>query len=238
MAIGHADEFSDIDLLAVSDDLDHAGLIADWPGLCAQITPVVLRQQHGEGTSVVFSHITPAWLRFDITIGVTGHVPGRPRNLVTELFDRDGLTAQLGPDAAPRQPDPATVEYLITEFWRVMGLLPVVVGRDDLLVAVSGSALIRTLLIKLLLEDVAVADRGGALHLERLLPAAHADLLRALPPIRADVDSAIAVHLACVGIFLPVARNLAARTGVAWPTQLEAAARGHLVRELGLHLPQ
>lgn len=143
----------------------------------------------------------------------------------------------LGPPAPDREPDAVNVSRLITEFWGVIGLLPVVVGRKDGLVAASGSALLRTLLIQLILEDVDVPDCGGALHWERLLPARYAQQLRALPPIQADVESAIAVHTGCAQIFLPVARSLAERTSVHWPGELEAAARAHLERELGLHLP-
>lgn len=78
----------------------------------------------------------------------------------------------------------------------MLGLLPVVIGRGEFVVGQSGVGLLRSMLIDVMLEEVAVEDRGGALHLNQLLPAHRQQVLTDLPPIRATRDSVIAGHVA------------------------------------------
>lgn len=80
MATGRDDQYSDIDILTVAAQDDYASLVRDWPGLCEQITPAVLQHQLGGGHQVLFTQITPRWLRFDVSLGVSTDVPARPRN--------------------------------------------------------------------------------------------------------------------------------------------------------------
>jgi predicted nucleotidyltransferase len=231
-ARGTQDEYSDIDIWLVVRQADVARFIDDWPGLSDRISPTVLRQRVGK--LPVFNHVTPEWLRFDVSIGTPEDVPKRSRGSVKLLFDLDGLDAKLGESQGPLQPDRKKVRGLTTEFLRVLGLLPVVAGRSEYVVGASGVGLLRELLIQLMLEDVAVEDRGGALHLRRLLPEAQLQALRDLPPIAATREAVIAGHLACAQLFLPLARDLSARTDVQWPAELERAVRGHLRRSLSL----
>ncbi|HUC22372.1 MAG TPA: aminoglycoside 6-adenylyltransferase [Streptosporangiaceae bacterium] len=233
-ARGTNDEYSDIDVWLVVQPAGVTQFTDDWPNLSDKISPTVLRQQ--VRTLPVFSHITPEWLRFDVAIGTPEDVPKRSRSTVSLLFDRDGLDAKLGPPLAPLQPDATRVRSLTTEFLRVLGLLPVVAGRSEYEVGVSGVGLLREMLIQLMLQDVAVADRGGALHLRGLLPEARLQALRDLPPIAATREAVIAGHLACARLFLPIARELSDRTGVRWPAELEQSVREHLHRSLAIEI--
>ncbi|MFG3258799.1 aminoglycoside 6-adenylyltransferase [Streptomyces sp. NPDC048172] len=231
---GEADAYSDIDVWLVVPAGELPGFVQDWPALCDRITPTVLRQQ--VGTAPVFTAVTPEWLRFDLAVGTPEDVPSRSRSTLEPLFDRADLTARLGPEGEPLTPDPARVAALTAEFLRVLGLLPVALGRGEYVVAASGTGLLRQTLIQLMREDVAVEDRGGALRLEGLLPPERLRTLAALPPIEATRASAVAGHLACARAFLPLARDLYARCGLAWPGPLESAARAHLRATLGLEL--
>jgi len=109
----------------------------------------------------------------------------RTRSTVSPLYDPQGLTAGLREQDSPKQPDPDRVASISREFLRVLGLLPVVVGREEFVVGQSGAGLLRSMLIDLMLEDVAVEDRGGALHLNLLLPAERRQNLADLPPLQA-----------------------------------------------------
>jgi predicted nucleotidyltransferase len=233
-ARGTDDEYSDIDIWLVVRPADFAQFIDDWPNVSDKISPTVLRQRVGKRP--VFNHITPEWLRFDVSIGTPQDVPKRSRTTVRLLFDLDGLDAKLGPSRGPLPPDATKVRALITEFLRVLGLLPVVAGRGEYVVGASGVGLLRDMLIQLMLEDVAVADRGGALHLRGLLPEARLQALRDLPPITATREAVIAGHLACTRLFLPIARDLSERAGVPWPAELERAVRERLRGSLSLEL--
>jgi len=230
---GTDDRYSDVDLWLVVKD--QQAFLADWPSIVEDISPTVLCQRMPDAP--MFVNITPEWLRFDVSVAGPDEVARRPRTGMRLLFDRAGVADHLREGSAPRPPSPARVAGMTTEFIRVLGLLPVVLGRDELEVAASGASMLRTLLIQLMVEDVAVADRGGALRLRALLPPERLSALTALPPIAATRESAVAAHVACAEAFLPLARDLCARTGVAWPEELWQAARRWLRAELDVELP-
>jgi hypothetical protein len=228
---GTHDRFSDVDLWVVvaADDAD--SFCDDWPNTSDKISPTVFRRALGPR---VFNHITPDWLRFDVSVGTPDAIGSRTRSTAKPLYDPHGLSAELAAPGAPRQPDPARVEFITVEFLRVLGLLPVAIGREEYVVGQSGAGLLRQMLIDLMLEDVAVEDRGGALHLDSLLPADRQQLLAGLPPLQATRESVITANLTCATHFLPLARTLHTRCGITWPQELEDAARQHLLTTLSV----
>lgn len=230
-ARGAEDRFSDVDIWLVVSEEDKAGFVEDWPKTSELVSPSVLRQRVFGST---FAHITPEWQRWDVSIAVPDDVPRRTRSTVKPLFDRAGLNGRLRPPGEPLRPDPAKVTSLTTEFLRVLGLLPVVLGREEYVVGASGAGLLRQMVIQLFLEDVAVEDRGGALHLRTLLPAERLRQLAELPPLEASREGVLEAHLACARLFLPEARRLADRIGAEWPAPLEAALRRRLEDELNV----
>jgi predicted nucleotidyltransferase len=227
-ARGTNDRFSDVDLWVVVNAAAVDRFCDDWPAICDEIAPTVFRRRVGDRP--IFNQITPDWLRFDVSVGTPEALAGRTRSTVTPLHDPNGLSARLGEPGPPKQPDPGRVASISREFLRVLGLLPVVVGREEFVVGESGAGLLRSMLIDLMLEDVAVEDRGGALHLNQLLPPDRRQVLTDLPPLQATRESVIAGHVACAAAFLPLARDLHRRCGLEWPQELEDAARRHLQR--------
>jgi len=231
---GTDDRFSDIDLWVVvaADAVD--SFCDDWPKTSDEISPTVFRRALGPR---VFNHITPDWVRFDVSVGTPDAIAGRTRSTAKPVYDPHGLSADLAAPGAPKQPDPARVEFITVEFLRVLGLLPVAIGREEYVVGESGAGLLRQMLIDLMLEDVAVEDRGGVLHLDRLLPADRQQILAGLPPLQATREAVITANITCATHFLPLARALHARCGLPWPQELETAARQHLSRTLSIDLP-
>ena len=234
-ATGTHDRFSDVDLWVVVNQDDVAGLCTDWPTISDEIAPTVLRQQVGDRP--IFNQVTASWLRFDVSIGIPANVSDRTTSTVKPLYDPQGLSAGLSQPRPPLQPDPQRIEALGREFLRVLGLLPVVVGRGEYVLGVSGATLLREMLIQLMLQDVAVEDRGGALHLNSLLPPDRQQTLVDLPAMAANHESVLAANVACAAAFLPLARDLHERCGLRWPQELEDAARRHLATELAVELP-
>jgi predicted nucleotidyltransferase len=234
LARGTSDRYSDVDLLLVVAPGDVDGFIRDWPALSDQIAPAVLRVQ--VGSRPMFTQVTAGWLRFDVSVGTPADLAGRTRSTLKPLYDPHDLGAGLAAEGPARQPDPRHVETLVREFLRVLGLLPVVVGRSEFVAGESGAGLLRTMLIQLMLEDVAVEDRGGALHLNTLLPEDRLRVLTDLPAMTATRESVTAAHVACAEAFLPIARELYARCGLDWPAELEDAVRGHLSAEIAVDL--
>lgn len=229
-----ADAYSDIDLWIVVDPEAKAAFVDDWPAISDRVAPSVLRQWVFGST---FLHISPDWQRWDVSIGVPDDVAHRTRSTVKPLFDRAGLNDRLLPPGDPQAPDPVKISALTTEFLRVLGLLPVVLGRGEFLVGAAGADLLRGLIVQLFREEVAVEDRGGALHINALFSERRLTELSGLPAFEASYDGVFDAHMACARIFLPAARELAAASGATWPSELEEALRRRLRRELRINLP-
>ena len=234
-ARGTSDQFSDVDLCVVVDETDIAAFCDDWPDLCDSIAPTVFRRQLGDHP--VFNHITPDWLRFDVLVASPEALLSRTRTTVSPLYDPQGLSSRLAEPNPPNPPNPERISAVTVEFLRVLGLLPVVIGREEFVVGQSGVSLLRSMLIDLMLEDVAVEDRGGSLHLNKLLPPERQHVLTQLPPVQASRESVIAGHVACATAFLPLSRTLHSTCGLAWPQVLEDAARHHLYSTLSIEIP-
>lgn len=229
---GTNDEFSDVDLLVVVTAHNVADFCADWPRIVGDIAPTVIRKQL-PGMSI-FNQVSEDWVRFDVTVLTPDELSRRTVSTVRPIHDPRGLSSRLAEPGTVKLPDPVRVAALTQEFFRVLGLLPVVVGREEYVVAEKGSGLVLAMLCDLMLEDATVEDRGGALHLNRLLPQDRRQTLLDLPPLTATRASAIEFHLACAKAFIPLARDLHSRCDLAWPQPLEAALRRHLLRTLSV----
>jgi hypothetical protein len=220
---GTDDSFSDVDMFVLVRDHDLPGFLDGWPQLADRYRPLLARRL---GPAPVFNHVLEGWLRWDVVVGGPADLANMDRSQVTEVFNHDGLTPS---SPSHRGADPDVVREMTEEFLRVLGLLPVVLGRDELVTAASGAGLLRQMLTTLL-RYRAEGDRlSGALHLSRVLPPGELAALAALPPVYAERGSVVRLHLACAGMFLPVAREL---LGEAYPFELEAACWAHLRAQL------
>jgi predicted nucleotidyltransferase len=217
LAAGTADGYSDVDLrVAVLDEAFDA-VVADWPALPDRIAPTVLRRKIGPPDSPIVTAITPEWLRFDVAIA-RASAPERAGDRL--LFDRRAAPPE--PGAPVPRPDPAArLPGLVEEFLRVLGLLRVVAGRDEPVLAAHGAGMLRWSLVELFLLENR-AQRGGMLHLTRYLTAEQRALLEELPP------TPLAMNAALARAFLPRARRLMAAHGQPYPEDLERATRAYL----------
>ena len=230
---GTADNWSDADFIAVAGPHDHQALSGLWRQALEAIAPVVFWNQI-DGGDIVLNAITADWLRIDLSIQSPERFSMRARDLVLPLIDRGGLHEGLPATLPARKPSPAKVRYIVNEFIRIIGLTPVVMGRQEYVSAVWGTQLLRNLFIDLLQEEhVTLPDPGGALHLSRLLPPEQMAMLAALPYPGPHRDQLIAAQIALARAFFPVARRLAERVQIDWPTPFEQATRRHLDTTLG-----
>src|SRR5690606_33655741 len=117
-----------------------------------------------------------------------------------------GIYDRLPDTLPPRMPDAGTVRYLIHEFIRMLGLMPVVLGREEYVTMVLGVGMLRGHLETLLMQDVADPDPGGILHLSRLLPPEQMQLLQSLPYPGPQRQALIAANIAIAREFMPRAR--------------------------------
>jgi hypothetical protein len=230
---GTADRFSDVDLIAVLDRDDIAAFALDWRLILDEIVPIVCWHQRA-GAGLIINAISETWHRVDMVVTTPDALTGVAGNTVNLLIDRMDLAAMLPDRLAPRTPDTARVRYLIHEFLRVLGLLPVVVGRGEFVTAVAGAAMQRSHLIELMVEDLSMQGAQGALHLSRILPPDQMAVLTDIAYPQATAADVIIAHAALAKAFLPRAHALAERLGMRWPDAFEAATCAYLERALGM----
>ncbi|MEF2072103.1 hypothetical protein SMD10_10585 [Consotaella sp. CSK11QG-6] len=216
----------------MTDADHHAALAARWRPILETIVPIVFWNTV-PGTTVS-NAVAEDWTRCDLVLTTPKDFSRRSKADVKPLLDRTGLYDTLPEALPPRTPDIARIRYLIHEFIRVLGLLPVVIGRGEYLVAVKGTELQRDHLIGLLKESARPPARGGMLHLSKDLPSDQIAMLEALPYPRPVRDEVIAAHVAIAAAFLPRARALASELAIEWPERFEAATRRRLREDLDL----
>jgi predicted nucleotidyltransferase len=227
---GSADAYSDVDFWAVVARPDQEAVATDWRKLLEKIVPIVYFNRLP--WALVLNAITDGWLRCDLDIGAPDQLGGRTQDRLKPLLDRDGIHASLPASLLARDIDPGRLQAVVNEFIRVLGLLPVALGRGEIELMVTGSGLLRRSLTDLLILEVNLPDPGGMLHLSRVLDADRMAILAALPLPVLSADSAIAVNLALARVFIPRARMLYAQLDLGWPEAFEAATRRHLAQAL------
>lgn len=235
LGTGSGDALSDADFILVVAPQDHGAAVAEARSWAGGLADLVLWKTPYPGLPL-FCAVTDEWGRFDLTVTVPGAVRGA-RDRLKPLVDKAGVWDGLPESLPPRPPAPGEIEALVEETLRILGLLPVGVGREEYVVAATGVGLLRDQLIALMVAETAPAVKPGALGLKRVLPPGDLAILEAAPVVAPNRESVIEASLAYAALFLPRARALAGRIGATWPQALEDALRAHLRRTVGLELP-
>jgi hypothetical protein len=227
-----ADEYSDVDFIAAVAPEDQPAFAARWREVLHAITPIVFWNELNRGGLIIMA-VSEEWLRCDLNVAAPGNLGQRAKSTVKPLIDRDGIYETLPDSLPPRAPDPHVVHYLIHEFIRMLGLLPVAIGRREYVTMVLGIGMMRGHLEALLMQDVTNPDPGGILHLSKLLAPEQMQLLAALPYPGPEREALIEANFEIARQFMPRARAMAKRLDIAWPEEFEAATRRRLSLTLG-----
>jgi hypothetical protein len=231
---GEGDVWSDVDLILVVGPTAHSAFVGALRAWVEAVAPPVLWRQVYPGVPLYMA-VTADYLRYDITV-VTPDQVIESADRVRVLADRIGLHGHLPASRPQPATSPAALTAVVEEFLRVLGLLPVGVGRREYASAQSGVGLLRQQLQALMVLEARPVSPPGALSMSRALPRRDLEVLERLGDVAASAESIIGQSLACAEAFLPRARRLAAAVGANWPQALETAVRDHLKRELGLEL--
>lgn len=232
---GGGDAYSDVDVLALTSDGQASVVAARYAADLSLIAPAVLvNTLFGR----VVSAVTDDWRRFDLSFVEPGDLARYDGGRLTRLFNRGVHEPPLA-EPVPHRLDPLRLLASVTEFYRILGLSVVGLGRREYIVSLSGQELMRRMIVDLMLDEngVGVFERGGALRRNPLLTADQRAELASLGAVTPDHDGILAGNLALAAIFFPRARRLAAAVGATWPEALEGATRAHLRRNLGVELP-
>ena len=230
---GLEDAYSDIDFLMVASDGPSDEVAELWREAVSRTGEIVLWWDRQVRPALI-NAITHDWLRTDVVILKPEQMDGQTKDRLKVLFDRDGIFDALPAYAKKAGPDPRRTKYQFEEFIRILGLLPLAMGREEYLNGVLGMFHLRNLLVDLMIEETDAPNRGGALHLNRLITDEQKEVLASLPPPVPTRDSLIDANLAYAAAYLPRARKLAKLWGIEWPEQFEAATWKHLKKALAI----
>jgi len=233
---GDADAYSDVDFVLVAGEGATDGVAQMWREAVGRLGEIVLWWRQAARPALI-NAITADWLRVDVVILKPDQLGAQRQDALRVVFDHDGLYDALAPVTVGRMPDAGLVRYRNEEFIRILGLLPLAVGREEYLNGVLGMFHLRNLLVELMIAETGVRHRGGLLHLNRLTTQAQRDVLTALPPAVPERAAMIAGHMEYAAAYLPRARRLAADWGVEWPERFEEVTWSRLEQTLGLTRP-
>ena len=233
---GRADAYSDIDFLLVTPEGPSDGVAALWRGAVARTGEIVLWRDRVVRPALI-NAITADWTRTDVILLTPEQASTYAQGGLAPVFDHDRLYPQLTKAAPHMHIPPARLRFQFEEFIRILGLLHIAAGREEYINGVAGVFHLRSLLVELLIEETSAPDRGGALHLNRLLTEEQKALVAGLPAPEANREAMIAAHMACAAAYLPRARRMARARGLDWPEEFEAVTWAKLDEELGLTRP-
>lgn len=229
---GTADAWSDVDLVGLAPAGRHEAVVRWWRGWLEEQEKLIYWKQWGRGGTLI-NAITQSWLRVDLHLPDDGQLGPRPQDAIKPLFDPSGLHGRLVPSLPERRPDPRVVGDMIEEFIRIVGLTPVALGRREYVIMAMGTGMLRDMVSRLMQEELPIPDRGGLLHLNKLLPPEDIATLEALPYPAPERAALIEAQLAVARVFFPRAKRLTAELGIAWPSVFETSARSHLATAIG-----
>ncbi|WP_227269713.1 aminoglycoside 6-adenylyltransferase [Roseobacter weihaiensis] len=233
---GMADAYSDIDFVMVAE-AGATDAVADiWRQAVAQTGEIVLWWDRTT-VPVLINAITADWTRTDVLILKPEQMAAQAQSRLKPLFDHDGIFDRLAETPKDTGPNLKKFKYQVEEFIRILGLLHLAAGREEYINGVLGVFHLRNLLVDLMIEDTNAPNRGGVLHLNRLITDEQKAVLTSLPPAVPTREAMLTAHLAYAKVYLPLARKRVAELGLAWPERFEAVTWAKLRDTLSIERP-
>lgn len=225
LARGFGDEHSDLDIGIAATDDNPEDLLSSLPDLLGGACELVLVQIRGR----LLNLVTSDWQRVDVFVRTQSEARRGVPGPVRVIHDPTGCVHVLEP-AAPPLPIGDRFDSLVREFIRYLGLLPVVVHRDEWIGAYVATGTMMGMLAELMQLENGTQRIGGALRLSERLTEQQRDELGRLPDLSPGTSSVVAVQVALAHLFLTRARGVAVSLHLDYPATLEDAARRHLAR--------
>lgn len=228
---GDADRFSDVDILVLVAGSQQSEVFEDAIDFREEIAPIIYTKTVPQ--KCLINSITKEWQRFDLTFISYNDLETIDSSLIVELFDLDGVSKDNNAKTIPTTAmSPSQLKNNIIEFIRILGLTPVVCGRNELVVGQTGSGLLRDILIQTMLAENSRPVRG-LMSLSRNLTEDQQSRLLNLPLPAPSWPTLFKVSRMTALEFFPRARRLASELNVEWPERFESATRDYLLKEIG-----
>lgn len=231
---GNADRYSDLDIHMLLNDSDITDFKSNIDTWLSHIRPLVLFNLLFNDSMI--NAMTQDGLRLDVWLhsGTSISVdPAKARILfqVGNVVSFDRATASQDP-----APVAETLLRQTKEFWRCISLLPPVIGRNELIVALTGLTIETNILTDVLILGYGIVRESGVKRLNAFLPD-HTQLAieEALSMQGLSQRSLVAAQMKLVHMMQEHGRIIARKHSYAYPSELESAVLDYVFREL-IHL--
>ena len=238
LAAGTSDAQSDVDLRLAVREEDFATVGQWWQDLIDLVAPTVWKRRWpGPPSEAILGAITTDYLRFDLVVQSVTDTQPRRLEAAQLIFDKDGIAEHFALTSATPSDPFANLPVLVEEFIRLLGMLPIVVERNDVPMGMEGQLALHSLFISVLLLENGI-DRAttGKRHVVAYLTAEQRSILAQVPTLAPTMESVIEGRLAYGRLFLPRARRLMEAQGQAYPEAFEITTKRHVWETLGLSL--
>jgi predicted nucleotidyltransferase len=223
VARGVADAGSDLDLMVAVADEAFEDFADDAVAWLRGVGDLVLAAGLPFLRGGVYA-TTRDCLRIDLVSEATASLPETPYRYRVPVHDPHDLTSRIPPAGDEPGPDPAEMEAIVTEFYRLGAIFPAaVVAREDWLLGVVGVGSVQQLLYRLFVAANAPLPVMGIKQWSSRLTPHQQQVLTELPAPRPERDSVIAAMQAVREAFALEARPAVERHGVVWPDELHDA---------------
>ena len=228
---GTADRYSDIDihlLVAEENKETFQQRLESW---LSDIQQLVLFKDTFRGQ--MMTCITTAGLQLDVWVH-TGNTISLERTKVHVLSAAEGCI-QFKETCRNNEPTDisSALNQHFNEFWRVLAILPTVLGREECIAGFMGTTFAVMSLTEVLIIGNGKQRDRGVKNINPFLPQAlREEIEEALTMPGVDRESIAKAHLRLIAIMQRYGPDIAKQHGVIYPFALEKAVLTYISREL------
>lgn len=230
-ARGTADRYSDIDIHLLVAEEDKEGFQQHLELWLSDIQPLVLFKATFPGQMVTC--ITTVGLRLDVWVH-SGNTITLERTKVRVLSAVEGCMQfkEACNDKEPIDVSSALNQHF-NEFWRVLVILPTILGREEYIAGSMGTTFVVMSLTEVLIIGNGKQRDRGIKNINAFIPQAiRKEIETALTMPGIDRESIARTHLRLTNIMQRCGPDIAEQHGVIYPFALEKAVLNYVSREL------
>ena len=231
LAKGTADRYSDIDIHLLVAEEDKEAFQAGLESWLSDVQSLVLFKDTFPGRMVTC--ITIAGLRLDVWLHA-GDTIFLERSKVRVLFDTEGCIQfkETCRDEEQNDVSSALMQHF-NEFWRVLSILPTVLGREECIAGFMGTTFaVMSLTEVLIIGNGNQRDRGVKNINAFVRQTLREEIETALTMQSINRESIAKAHLRLTAIMQRHGPDIAKQHGVIYPLALEKAVLSYISREL------
>lgn len=231
LATGTADRYSDIDIHLLVAEADKEAFLHELESWLSDIQPLVLFKDTFPGQMVTC--ITTAGLRLDIWLHA-GDTISLERPKVRLLSAAEGCIQfkEVSADEEPKDIRTALKQHF-NEFWRVLAILPTVLGREEHIAGFMGTTFAVMSLIEVLIRANGNHRDRGVKNVNAFVPQAFREEIEtALTMPSINRESIAKTHFRLTAIMQRHGPDIAKQHGVIYPFDLEKVVLNYISREL------